>query len=251
MYEPVPSSPRTREAWAKRRLFLSQFWAGKRTGEKGRRDRARLGYHAGCCRSAHEGASVDDWSRTARRSAAEIPLVGFYLQPAVGGIHLPANSGAASAKSNNVIAIKIAPFNRYRTLSCGEGVVAARAEDRVTLYTGNADHIVSRSAEPVRGACAAGEEVRVRIKGGLLGHWSVWTKCAVELLERIQETKPRKTCWRSTPRSLTPTARSSTSRTILPAASQAATRCCGGRDCSKASGASTRRKGFRRARREK
>ncbi|MNC86961.1 hypothetical protein D3C83_26520 [compost metagenome] len=30
-----------------------------------------------------------------------------------------------------------------------------------------------------------GRELRLRIKGGLLGHWSVWTKSAVELLERI------------------------------------------------------------------
>ncbi len=83
------------------------------------------------------------------------------------------------------MAIKIAPFNRYATLEVVKGVVAARAEQRVALYTGNDDHIVLDLAVPFdirRGD----ETVRVRIKGGLLGHWSVWTRSAVQLLERIQ-----------------------------------------------------------------
>jgi hypothetical protein len=89
------------------------------------------------------------------------------------------------AAIDNVVAIKIAPFNRYRTLDVVRGVVAARAEERVALYTGNDDHIVLDLAAPFavrRGA----EEVRVRIRGGLLGHWSVWTRTAVELLARVQ-----------------------------------------------------------------
>jgi hypothetical protein len=87
-----------------------------------------------------------------------------------------------------VVAIKIAPFNRYRTLDVVRGVVEARAEERVTLYTGNDDHIVLDLATPftfTRGK----EEVQVRIKGGLLGHWSVWTKNAVEIFQRIKEGK--------------------------------------------------------------
>jgi dihydrodipicolinate synthase/N-acetylneuraminate lyase len=70
------------------------------------------------------------------------PLVGFYLQPAVGGIALPACFWQRFAEIDNVVAIKMAPFNRYRTLDVMRGVVDAGAEERVTLYTGNDDHIV-------------------------------------------------------------------------------------------------------------
>jgi len=114
-----------------------------------------------------------------------MPLVGFYLQTAVGGIPLPMEFWKRFAEIPNVVAIKMAPFNRYRTLDVIRGVVAARAEDRVTLYTGNDDHIVLDLAVPFdiqRGS----ETVRMRIKGGLLGHWSVWTKSAVELHARIR-----------------------------------------------------------------
>jgi hypothetical protein len=86
-----------------------------------------------------------------------------------------------------VIGIKVAPFNRYRTLDVAKGLVAARAEERITLYTGNDDHIVLDLLVPLA-VRRGNEEVRVRIKGGLLGHWSVWTKRAVELFERIRNT---------------------------------------------------------------
>jgi dihydrodipicolinate synthase/N-acetylneuraminate lyase len=131
------------------------------------------------------GASLEELVAHCAAVAAEIPLVGFYLQTAVGGIALPMEFWRRFAAIENVVAIKIAPFNRYRTLDVVRGVVAARAEGRVALYTGNDDHIVLDLAAPFavrRGA----EEVRVRIRGGLLGHWSVWTKTAVELLARIQ-----------------------------------------------------------------
>jgi len=143
------------------------------------------GYHAGMLSLAPmQGASVDELVAHCSAVAADIPLVGFYLQTAVGGIALPVEFWRRFALIDNVIAIKIAPFNRYKTLDVVRGVVAAKAEGRVTLYTGNDDHIVLDLLAPLavkRGA----EEVRVRIKGGLLGHWSVWTKSAVELLQRI------------------------------------------------------------------
>jgi hypothetical protein len=63
-------------------------------------------------------------------------------------------------------------------------VVAAKAEERVTLYTGNDDHIVLDLLAPFT-FMRDGQPVTVRIKGGLLGHWSVWTKRAVELLDRV------------------------------------------------------------------
>jgi dihydrodipicolinate synthase/N-acetylneuraminate lyase len=144
-----------------------------------------LGYHCGMLSlGAMKGASVDQLIEHCSAVAQEIPLVGFYLQTAVGGISLPTEFWRRFAAIENVVAIKIAPFNRYRTLDVVRGVVAARAEERVALYTGNDDHIVLDLAVPLavkRGS----EEVRVRIRGGLLGHWSVWTRTAVALLNRI------------------------------------------------------------------
>jgi dihydrodipicolinate synthase/N-acetylneuraminate lyase len=132
-----------------------------------------------------KGASIDQLIEHCAAVAAEIPLIGFYLQTAVGGIALPLEFWRRFAAIENVVAIKIAPFNRYATLDVVKGVVAARAEERVALYTGNDDHIVLDLAVPFdirRGS----DTVRVRIKGGLLGHWSVWTRSAVQLHERIQ-----------------------------------------------------------------
>ena len=144
-----------------------------------------LGYHAGLLSlAALRGASEDELIAHARTVARAIALVGFYLQPAVGGRVLPVSFWRRFAAIENVVAVKIAPFNRYRTLDVVRGVVEAGAADRVTLYTGNDDHIVLDLVTPFTMA-ANGRATTVRIKGGLLGHWSVWVKTAVELLERI------------------------------------------------------------------
>ena len=144
-----------------------------------------LGYHAGLLSlAALRGASEDELIAHARTVARAIALVGFYLQPAVGGRVLPVSFWRRFAAIENVVAVKIAPFNRYRTLDVVRGVVEAGAADRVTLYTGNDDHIVLDLVTPFTVA-ANGRATTVRIKGGLLGHWSVWVKTAVELLERI------------------------------------------------------------------
>ena len=132
-----------------------------------------------------KGASEDELIAHCCAIAAEIPVVGFYLQPAVGGLHLPASFWRRLADIDNVVAIKMAPFNRYRTLDVLRGVVEARAEERITLYTGNDDHIVLDLVTPFV-VKRDGAEVALRIRGGLLGHWSVWTKTAVDLLARIQ-----------------------------------------------------------------
>ena len=146
-----------------------------------------MGYHAGLLSlAALRGANEADILAHCRAVAQVIPLVGFYLQPAVGGVVLSAAFWEAFARIEQVVAIKIAPFNRYRTLDVIHGVVAAKAEDRVTLYTGNDDHIVLDLVTPFhvrRGA----DTVQVRIRGGLLGHWSVWTQKAVALLQRCQQ----------------------------------------------------------------
>ncbi|MBI5275373.1 MAG: dihydrodipicolinate synthase family protein [Burkholderiales bacterium] len=144
-----------------------------------------LGYHAVLLSlAAMKGAGEDELIAHCRAVADVMPLVGFYLQPAVGGIHLPASFWQRFAAIDNVVAIKMAPFNRYRTLDVIRGVVAAGAEQRITLYTGNDDHIVGDLMAPFT-LVRDGEPVTVRIKGGLLGHWSVWTRAAVQLLERI------------------------------------------------------------------
>jgi|SRR5579862_2978319 len=192
MYEPVLKlAADEAKAWAKRPVVLVGGLSGKTDQARKEAAIARgLGYHAGMLSLAPmKGASVGELVAHCAAVAAEIPLVGFYLQPAVGGIHLPAEFWRRFCEIENVVAVKIAPFNRYRTLDVVKGLVAARAEERITLYTGNDDHIVLDLLAPfavIRG----GEEVRVRIKGGLLGHWSVWTKYAVELLERLQTAKP-------------------------------------------------------------
>jgi len=162
-------------------------------GLSGRTDQARkeahvardLGYHAGLLSlAAFQGASEDELIAHATAVAADIPLVGFYLQPAVGGIVLPVSFWRRFAAIENVVAVKIAPFNRYRTLDVVRGVAEAGAADRVTLYTGNDDHIVLDLLTPFH-VEAGGRLHTLRIKGGLLGHWSVWVKKAVELLDRI------------------------------------------------------------------
>ena len=188
LYQPVLQlAMETAESWGKRPLVMIAGLVGN-TGQARReavlaRD---LGYHAGLLSlAAMKSASEDELIAHCSAIAAEIPVVGFYLQPAVGGLHLPASFWRRLAGIDNVVAIKMAPFNRYRTLDVMRGVVEARAEERITLYTGNDDHIVLDLVTPFA-VKRAGAEVALRIKGGLLGHWSVWTKTAVDLLARIQ-----------------------------------------------------------------
>jgi dihydrodipicolinate synthase/N-acetylneuraminate lyase len=191
LYEPVLRLAAVEaRGWVKRPVLLIAGLSGKTAQAKREAELARgLGYHAGMLSLAPmQGASIDELIEHCAALAAEIPLVGFYLQRAVGGIALPMQFWQRFAAIENVVAIKIAPFNRYATLDVVKGVVAARAEERIALYTGNDDHIVLDLAVPFdikRGA----DTVRVRMRGGLLGHWSVWTRSAVALLERIHSGK--------------------------------------------------------------
>ncbi|MBO9642508.1 MAG: dihydrodipicolinate synthase family protein [Pseudacidovorax sp.] len=145
-----------------------------------------LGYHAGLLSlAALSDRSEDELIAHCQAVAAELPLVGFYLQPAVGGRVLSAGFWTRFAAIEQVVAIKVAPFHRYRTLDVVRGLVAARAEERVALYTGNDDHIVLDLLTPFT-VMRDGAPVTVRFRGGLLGHWSVWTQKAVQLLQRCQ-----------------------------------------------------------------
>jgi dihydrodipicolinate synthase/N-acetylneuraminate lyase len=140
---------------------------------------AELGYHAGLLSlSALPNATNDELIEHARAVGEVIPLVGFYLQPAVGGRILTYEFWRAFAELEPVVAIKIAPFNRYQTLDVLRAV-ADSGRDDIALYTGNDDHIVGDLITPFH----YGERA-LRITGGLLGHWSVWTKSAVEILDR-------------------------------------------------------------------
>jgi len=148
---------------------------------------ASLGYHAGLLNLA----ALKSWSEEqllehCRAVAEEIPIIGFALLPEVGGFHLSFDFWRQFAQIENVIAIKMAPFNRYRTLDIVRAVVAARAENRVTLYTGNDDHIVLDLLQPFA-IPRDNTTVTVRIRGGLLGHWSVWTHSAVRQFAELTE----------------------------------------------------------------
>ncbi|MGQ0546164.1 MAG: dihydrodipicolinate synthase family protein [Betaproteobacteria bacterium] len=186
LYEPVLRI--AAEEAAGRGVVMVAGLSGKTAQAKREAGIARaLGYHAGMLSlGPMKGASVEELVEHCTAVAREMPLFGFYLQEAVGGLYLPAAFWRRFAAIENVVAIKIAPFDRYRTLDVVRGLVEARAEERVTLYTGNDDHIVLDLATPFR-LRRGGEEVTVRIKGGLLGHWSVWTKTAVSLLKRIHD----------------------------------------------------------------
>lgn len=132
-----------------------------------------LKYHAGLLSlGGLKRASEDELVEHCRAISEIIPIIGFYLQPAAGGRLLPHGFWRRFAEIENVAAIKIAPFNRYQTLDVIRAVVEAGRED-IALYTGNDDNIVLDLALPYFGR---------RIVGGLLGHWAVWTKRAVELL---------------------------------------------------------------------
>jgi Dihydrodipicolinate synthetase family len=187
LFEPVLElAARTAAEWTRAPAIMIAGLCG-RTSQAANEARIAggLGYHAGLLSlAALANAGEDELIAHAQEIAREIPLVGFYLQPAVGGRVLPVSFWRRFAAIENVVAIKIAPFNRYRTLDVVRGVVEAGAADRVTLYTGNDDHIVLDLVTPFTVATDA-RATAVRIKGGLLGHWSVWVKTAVELLDRI------------------------------------------------------------------
>jgi hypothetical protein len=110
-----------------------------------------------------------------------IPIIGFYLQPSVGGRVLPFAFWRWFAEIESVAAIKIAPFNRYQTLDVVRAVVESGRDD-IALYTGNDDNIVVDLITPFR-FIVNNEHIERRIVGGLLGHWAVWTRKAVLLLE--------------------------------------------------------------------
>lgn len=144
-----------------------------------------LGYHAGLLSlGAWAGATDDAILEHCRTVADVIPVFGFYLQPAVGGRVLAYPFWRELADIPNVVAIKIAPFNRYRTLDVVRAVADAERDD-IALYTGNDDAIVADLLTPIP-CVVGGRVVERRIVGGLLGQWAVWTRAAVAMLDEIK-----------------------------------------------------------------
>jgi len=144
-----------------------------------------LGYHAALLSlAAVKNASVSELLQHSRAIASIIPVIGFYLQPAVGGRVLPYEFWREFAEIEGVVAIKIAPFNRYQTLDVVRAVLESGRSDDISLYTGNDDNIL---CDLLTEFDFSGK--RARIVGGLLGHWAVWTRSAVNLLKCIQQQK--------------------------------------------------------------
>ena len=144
-----------------------------------------LGYHAGllglgALADADESALIDH----CRTVADILPLFGFYLQPAVGGRVLSYSFWRRFAEIDNVVAIKVAAFDRYQTLDVVRAI-AESGRDDIALYTGNDDNIVLDLLTPYRFTLDGGPVER-RFVGGLLGHWAVWTRAAVQLHQRCR-----------------------------------------------------------------
>lgn len=139
-----------------------------------------LGYDCGLLSlAAFPDASVKELVDHVAAVAEVLPVFGFYLQTAVGGRPLSYRFWRHFCEVDEVVAVKIAPFDRYRTLDVVRAVADAGRLDEIALYTGNDDHIVADllTEFPFDGA---------RIAGGLLGQWAVWTKTAVDLLDEIK-----------------------------------------------------------------
>jgi dihydrodipicolinate synthase/N-acetylneuraminate lyase len=153
---------------------------------------SELGYHAGLLSlGALREVTERELIAHCRTVARELPLVGFYLQPAAGGRRLPFTFWRRFVEIPNVIAIKIAPFNRYQTLDVVRAVAETGRAGDLALYTGNDDHILLDLLTEWVVPTAHGEQ-RVRIVGGLLGQWACWTRVAVEMLKRCQQLRGAK-----------------------------------------------------------
>ncbi|HEV1287103.1 MAG TPA: dihydrodipicolinate synthase family protein [Bryobacteraceae bacterium] len=153
---------------------------------------ARLGYHAALL-IPRRSETPEELLARAREVGRVLPIVGFYLQPAVGGCVLPRAFWRQFALIESVIAIKVAPFHRYQTLDVLDGLLDSGRGAEIALYTGNDDHIVLDLITAYRG---------LRFVGGLLGQWAVWTRQAVEMLDGIHR-DPSLPQWRNVAGELT------------------------------------------------
>lgn len=150
----------------------------------------KLGYDVALLSLAALGdAPIADLVAHARAVSETIPIMGFYLQPAVGGRILPYEFWREFLEIENVVAIKIAPFNRYQTIDVVRAAAESGRAQEVALYTGNDDNILVDLLTPFE---IGGQ--KIRILGGLLGHWAVWTSKAVEHLALAKNPASKSTC---------------------------------------------------------
>ena len=207
-----------------------------------------LGYDVGLLSLAALPDATDaELIRHCRAVAEVIPLFGFYLQPAVGGRVLSYEFWREFAEIENVWAVKIAPFDRYRTVDAIRGI-AESGRDDIALYTGNDDSIVNdlTGSFPVM----VGGERKVRtFDGGLLGHWAVWT-CWRDAKRRARREPWMPRCCAKAPSSPTRTPRYSIPRIRSRDAFPAFMKCCGVRAFSREYGVSRPRRNFRRGRKQ-
>lgn len=142
------------------------------------------GYHAGLLSlGALRDATEEELIRHCRSVSNIIPIVGFYLQPAVGGRVLSYSFWRRLAENDRVVAIKIAPFNRYQTWDVIRAVIDSGRDD-LALYTGNDDSIIVDLLTPF-----TSQGTTRFFAGGLLGQWAVWTQVAVNMLKDIQQVR--------------------------------------------------------------
>lgn len=148
---------------------------------------ATLGYHIGLL-SPSPDLDDDAELERARAVGEVIPVMGFYLQPAVGGRALSRDFWIRLVSQPSLVGIKVAPFDRYRTLDVLYAVCEAGRNGDVALYTGNDDHILADLATRHRLRIGA-DTYEVEFVGGLLGQWAMWTRPAVELLEEARRAR--------------------------------------------------------------
>ena len=153
---------------------------------------ADLGYDAVLLSlAALREASNTELLNHCRTIAEIIPVIGFYLQSAVGGRKFDVDFWREFARIENVVAVKIAPFNRYQTLDVVRGVIESGRAGEIALYTGNDDNILVDLLTDFK--MSDGKNIiNKRISGGLLGHWAVWTKKAVELVDLVHGSEDEK-----------------------------------------------------------
>jgi hypothetical protein len=150
-----------------------------------------LGYDAGLLSMG----GLQDWSekdilKRTEKVAEKIPVFGFYLQPSVGGRIFSFDFWREFAEIPGVIAIKMAPFNRYQSLDVVRAVCSSSRRDEIALYTGNDDNIINDLLTTYRFQ-VDGRTVEKKIVGGLLGHWAVWTKTVVDMFAEIKKVRDR------------------------------------------------------------
>ena len=129
--------------------------------------------------------SEDEMIARTEAVAKVMPVIGFYLQTAVGGRHFSYSYWARLCEIDGVVAIKSAPFNRYYTLDVVRACALSSRANEITLYTGNDDNIIVDLLTEYK-FTVDGKTYSKRFEGGLLGHWSVWTHAVVEMFKKIK-----------------------------------------------------------------